>query len=230
MTIIIPTLNEAPQLPATVRALRERAEAPEQLEILLVDAGSEDGTVEVARQLGLTVFSRPDFRYQRYRSLQLGLEEAGHDAVLFLDADTLVPPAFDHLIREKLGEQDCVGGAFEFALDAQGWLWSIITLINRVRYRWHPIYHGDQGMFCRRKVALQLGGIPHEPLMEIAYFCRTLRSAGRLCLIKAPAVTSARRFTQHGPWRVIWFDVRMWLRFITGRPVAPFAIRYWTKT
>lgn len=229
MTIIIPTLNEATQLPATVRAIREQAAAPEQLEILLVDAGSEDDTVAVARRLGLRVFSRPDFRYQRYRSLQLGLVEAGHDYVLFLDADTLVPHAFDRLIREALREESCVGGAFEFALDARGWLWSIITYINRWRYRWRPIYHGDQGMFCRREVALRIGGIPQEPLMEIAYFCRQLRTTGKLRLLKAPAVTSARRFTEHGPWRVIWFDVRMWLRFIAGLPVAPFAVRYWTK-
>ena len=194
----------------------------------MVDAGSDDQTVAFAKKAGVRVFVCPDFRYQKYRSLNFGLERALASVVLWLDADSLVPPHFDRAILDTLQDPKVVGGAFEFALDQRGWPYSIITRSNRLRYRLAPIYHGDQGLFCRKAIAKKIGGYPTEPLMEAACFSRALRQKGKLQLIGLPLVTSARRFREGGVWRVMWFDVRMWVRFVLGLPVRAFAKRYWT--
>ncbi len=228
LSIVIPTLNEEAYLPRTLRAIRERAANPDELEVIVVDAGSNDQTLAFAKKAGVRLFLRPDFRFQKYRSLNAGLEEARAPAVLWLDADSLVPHHFDQAILDALKDAKVVGGAFEFALDQGGWPYNLITWANRLRYRLAPIYHGDQGLFCRKAIAKNTGGYPAEPLMEAAFFCRALQQKGKLQLIRRPVRTSARRFRDEGVWRVIWFDVRMWVRFALRLPVRAFAKKYWT--
>ena len=227
LTIVIPTLQEASCLPRTLRLLNERAADPEALDTVVVDAGSTDNTVAFAKKAGIRVFVCPDFRYQKYRSLNFGLEQALAPVVLWLDADSLVPRHFDRFIMDTLQDPQVAGGAFEFAMDETGWPFSLITRANRLRYRLSPIYHGDQGLFCRKAIAKKIGGYPAEPLMEAAFFSRALRQKGTLELISHPIVTSSRRFREGGIWRVMWFDVRMWLRFALGLPVRAFAKKYW---
>jgi len=227
LSIVIPTLNEETFLPRTLRRLTECAADPEGLDILVVDAGSEDQTVAFAKKSGARTYVRSDFRYQKYRSLNFGLEQALAPTVLWLDADTLVPRHFDRAILKALQDPEVIGGAFAFALDQRGWPYNLITRANRLRYRLSPIYHGDQGLFCRKAIAQELGGYPDKPLMEAAHFSRALRQKGRLNLLPQPVITSARRFREVGVWSVIWFDVRMWLRFALGLPVAAFAKKYW---
>jgi rSAM/selenodomain-associated transferase 2 len=227
LSIVIPTLNEEAYLPRTLHTLTERAAQPDQLDTIVVDAGSSDATVAFAKKAGVRVFVCPDFRYQKYCSLNFGLEQAVAPVVLWLDADSLVPPRFDQAIQDAMQDPQVVGGAFEFALDEHGWPYNLITRANRLRYRLSPIYHGDQGLFCRKATANTIGGYPYEPLMEAAHFSRVLRKQGTLQLIRQPMITSARRFREGGVWRVMWFDVRMWIRFILGLPVAAFAKKYW---
>lgn len=228
LSIVIPTLHEEVYLPRTLRAITDRAADPDKLEVIVVDAGSSDATVAFAKKAGVRVFVCPDFRYQKYRSLNFGLDRALAPVVLWLDADSLVPPHFDRAILDTLQDPKVVGGAFEFALDDRGWPYNLITRANRLRYRLAPIYHGDQGLFCRKAIAKKIGGYPTEPLMEAAYFSRALRQKGKLQLIRLPLITSARRFREDGVWRVMWFDVYMWLRFALGLPVRAFAKKYWT--
>lgn len=227
LSIVIPTLNEEAYLPQTLRTLTERAAEPKALDIIVVDAGSTDQTVAFAKKTGARTYIRPEFRYQKYRSLNFGLDQALAPVVLWLDADTLLPRHFDQSIRQTLQAPGVVGGAFEFALDERGWPYQLITLANRLRYRLSPIYHGDQGLFCRKAIAQSLGGYPEEPLMEAAYFSRALRQKGSLRLIPRPVRTAARRFREGGIWRVMWFDIHMWVRFALGLPVGAFAKKYW---
>lgn len=226
LTVVIPTLNESVALPETLRTLVQRAQDPGRLDLILVDAGSQDRTAQIGREWGLRVFVRPDFRFRKNLSLNHGLQQAQCPVVLFLDADTSLPHHFDARIRQAI-ESGCLGGAFAVVFDDPSWIYRVLAYINHLRYRWRPVFHGDQGFFCRRDAALNHGGFPEEPLMETAYFCRKLRRAGRLCLIPQPVTTSARRFQQNGLWRVIWFDLLLWIRFVAGLPTARFAERYW---
>ena len=85
----------------------------------------------------------------------------------------------------------------------------MITYINRIRYRLTRNYYGDQGIFVRAAVFLELGGYKDLTLMEDLDFAQRLQRRGRSVLIRAPLLTSGRRFLSRGPWRTFLFIV--WL-------------------
>ncbi|NRB64798.1 MAG: glycosyltransferase [Saprospiraceae bacterium] len=227
LSIIIPTLNEAEYLPLTVQTIRQKAHSISNLEIIVIDAGSSDQTVAIAKKMELITYPRPDFLHKKYLSLNYGWRQATADYILFLDADTLLPKHFDQRIKKCMDNPAVVGGAFEFALNDSRWPFRLITFINRLRYRLVPIFHSDQALFCRKATLEQLNGFPPEPLMETAFVSRMLRKKGKLMLVPSPAVTATRRFKENGIWRVIRFDTYMWMRFVLRLPVASFAKHYW---
>ena len=229
LSVVIPTLNEAGYLNKTIAHLIHAANQPDHLEIIIVDAGSNDHTLRSIKSRNCQVYSRPDFVLKKYKSLNFGLRKSTGEVVLFLDADTLVPENFDAHILGVLEKPEVVGGAFEFDFkDRSFFLW-LIAMANRIRYRIEQSYYGDQAVFCRRKVALKMGGYPEKSLMESAYFCRKLREQGKLRLINKSVKTSARRFIEHGILKVLWFDFRMWIRFLMRMNVQRFGKKYWCQ-
>lgn len=227
IAIIIPTLNEAKYVPHTISELLDKAASPDELEILVIDAGSSDGTLQSIKSLKTKSFSKPEFIFKKYESLNFGIREAKADSLLFLDADTILPKHFDRLIEDKLRDSKVVGGAFEFSFTRTDWKLAMLQVINRIRYRLGKMYYGDQAIFCRMSVAEKIGGFPAKELMESAYFCRALRNEGRMVLIKEPVRTSPRRFDQLGFFRTFWFDFMMWLLFILNIPVSRYGRKYW---
>lgn len=208
LSIIIPTLNEAQYLAATVRQVSLAARAgPHQ--VLVADCDSSDGTAEVARRLGVSVVHVTP-PHSRARALNTGARCADGDVLLFLDADTVVPAGYDVAIEKGLHHPDVVGGAFEFALDGAEIGLRLVEVINRVRYRLWPWYYGDQGIFVRREVFHRLGGYPERRLLEASEFCRRMRQQGRVVLIPRRMKTSARRFQEGGIYRVLAHDVWIW--------------------
>ncbi|MCP4458990.1 MAG: glycosyltransferase [Cytophagales bacterium] len=229
LTIVIPTLNEVGFLKKTIAHLLKVAHEPDQIEIIVIDAGSTDGTLQSIDLFSCKTYSRPDFALKKYQSLNFGLEKSESDFVLFLDADTSLPENFDQSIQLALQNSNMVGGAFEFDFIEQGFFLWIIRSVNRIRYRLEQSYYGDQAVFCRREVADKIGGVPSRSLMESAYFCRELLREGKLQLIKDPVKTSPRRFNDHGIWKVMWFDFRMWIRFLLHLDIEEFGEKYWKQ-
>ena len=115
ISIVIPTLNEAEQLNAIIAHTRRQAFAPAELEIMVVDAGSTDGTLSTINDNHIRQFCKPEYALKKYKSLNYGIEQATSDILLFLDADTLLPKHFDLSIKEALTHTNVVGGAFEFS-------------------------------------------------------------------------------------------------------------------
>lgn len=162
-------------------------------------------------------------------SLNYGLKMATGDVVLFLDADTLLPEHYDKSIVEVMGNDTVIGGAFEFSFRKPDWKLWLLTIANRIRYRFGKVYYGDQAIFSRRHILNKIGGVPEEALMESAFLCKSLRSEGKLALIKPGISTSPRRFQEHGFLKVAWFDLNMFIRFNLGLPVSGYAKKYWGK-
>ncbi|MEP2025934.1 glycosyltransferase, partial [Reichenbachiella sp.] len=172
-SIIIPTLNEANYIEETVAKIRTCQSGTLALEIIIIDAGSKDDTVELIDEKVDVVYRDSTLTGAKYKSLNKGAQMAKGEILLFLDADTLLPSNFDLLIKNALLKKGVVGGAFEFQIDGNGIIYRLIEWINRVRYRVDRRYFGDQAMFCSKKSFEQVGGYPKEPIMEAAYFCQT---------------------------------------------------------
>lgn len=229
LSIIIPTLNESKDLPKTIATLRKNSKQTIPKEIIVVDTGSTDNTLEIAKSLDLKTISFIPSERGRALALNRGAREAKGEVLLFLDADTLLPESYDVEIKKALHSSTVVGGAFEFALNGRKWSLRIVEWVNRIRYRVRQRFYGDQGIFVRKNTFEKIGGYPALKLMEAAHFCRKLRKVGKLKLIKKPALSSPRRFLEKGVFRMLFHDIKIWWVDFCGRPAEKFASEYWEK-
>lgn len=229
ISIIIPTLNEASYIGQTVDRLLANQSGKLELEVIVVDAGSWDETVNAIEERTNQLVVDSTLAGAKYKSLNRGVELAKGEMLLFLDADTFLPDHFDLQIKEALSKVDVVGGAFEFGFNRDGLVYRIIEWINRIRYRLDNRYFGDQAIFCKRETFDLVDGYPQEPIMEAAYFCKTLRVIGKLVLIKTPILTSARRFEQGNVFKVFLKDTWIWIQFTLGLNIKRYATAYWAE-
>ena len=229
LSIIIPALNEADYLPDTILKAKENAFSGNAHEFIVVDSGSRDATPQIAVSLGAKFVNGDDNVPGKARLLNRGAASATGDVYLFLDADTILPPAYDLLIEKSLSAPFSVGGAFEFSLSGSEFGLRVVELINRVRYRIRQRYYGDQGIFIRSEVFKRVGGYPDRGLLESAYLCKLLRSQGKLKLIDRVIQTSPRRFITGGIYRVLASDIKIWFLDLLGLPVEKYAGPYWEE-
>jgi glycosyltransferase involved in cell wall biosynthesis len=227
LSIIIPTLNEEAYIGNTLKKCLQHAK--NQVEIIVVDAGSTDRTIEEIKRFNVRYYQKPEFMYKKYLSLNFGLKESRGDVVLFLDADTTLPMHYDDWIFRAFKEKKCIAGGFSFQFDSEKWFYRFFGFANQQRTRLEKIFNGDQALFCKRETALSVGGYPKSNLMESALFCRLLKKSGCLCLIHQPILTSVRRFENHGFFNVLWFDIKMWIRFKLRLSVSDFGDAYWRR-
>ncbi len=189
ISVVIPTLNEAPRLPPLLLRL---ADDPAHHEVIVVDGGSKDGTESVAHGLGVRVLRSAPGRGQQ---LALGAAAAQGDTLLFLHADSGFPRRGLTRIEGILADNpECPGGNFRLVFDGDTpfsrWLTGFYAGI-----RARGLYYGDSGVFVRRTVYEEIGGIRPIELMEDYEFTRRLERKGRTCCINDPPLTtSSRRF------------------------------------
>jgi rSAM/selenodomain-associated transferase 2 len=229
LSIIIPTLNEVDYLPDTILKAREHAFCENTHEFIVVDSGSRDETREIARSLGAIIVTCEDNVPGKAHLLNMGAASAAGDVYLFLDADTILPPAYDILIERTLNDPASVGGAFEFSLCGCEFGLRVVELINRVRFRIRQRYYGDQGIFVRAGVFNRVGGYPDMRLLESAHLCKILRSQGKLKLVNRGIKTSPRRFITGGIYRVLASDIMIWFLDLLGFSVEKYADPYWEE-
>ncbi len=227
ITIIVPTLNEEACLRNMLEHTFDCCYKREHVEVIVVDAGSDDNTVKSVEDMNVRVVSDRKLRGKKYASLNVGLYLSTSPVTMFLDADTWLPPSFDKKVLEVMTQRQVIGGAFCMVFHKERGLLRLLRRVNDLRYHFEDIYYGDQALFCDTQLAQDLGGYPKKALMESAFFCRILKKHGKLLLIPEPVVTSARRFKEHGIGKVVWFDLRMWFRFTVGLDVQAFAKKYW---
>ncbi|AHM58584.1 family 2 glycosyl transferase [Flammeovirgaceae bacterium 311] len=227
LSIIIPTCNEEDYLQKTLNAASNHASGKHGIEILVIDCGSTDGTTDIIRQKSVVVVTNPMLAGKKWASLRMGARLAQGDVFLFLDADTLLPPDYDVAIANVLQNERIIGGAFEFSFVEKSPLLSLVTYINRIRYRFRKRFYGDQGIFVRRTAYVISGGWPERQLMEAAYFCKKLQEHGKLALIQPAVRTSARRFIQGGVLKVFFKDIRIWWEDLIGKDVERYGEQYW---
>lgn len=201
ISVIIPTLNEAATIGETLRRLRNSASC----EVIVVDGGSDDGTPELARPQADLVLSAGRGRATQ---MNVGARAASGQVLLFLHADTVLPPDFPALLENALRNPRVVGGRFDVRLDAEGRLFRIIETLMNLRSRLSRIATGDQAIFVRSRTFRELGGYREAELMEDLELSYRLKRQGELACLRERVVTSARRWQRDGIVRTIGL---MWL-------------------
>ena len=220
ISVLIPALNEADYVRSVVRRV---ANVLPGHEVLVIDGGSTDATAVAARSEGATVVRSTG---SRGSSLNDAARLAHGEILLFLHADTLLPPDAEAEIVRVLRDRRVVGGAFRMAFDDPSTVARYIAGWVNVRSRLFGVFFGDQAMFVRRRVFLLAGGFRDWSLMEDLEILRRLRRWGQLRITRAAIATSARRHLRDGWFRTtgtVWLVT--WL-YLIGVPVRILAALY----
>lgn len=219
LAIVVPMLDEAATLPALLVHLAGwRARG---CEVVLVDGGSRDDSVEMARAAGFRVLIA---ERGRARQMNAGAQACGRALLLFLHADTRLPEAADAVVCAALAVH--AWGRFDVHIDGRPRMLRVVAALMNLRSRLSGIATGDQAIFVRRDVFEAVGGFPDQPLMEdIELSCRLLRVSRPACL-RARVRTSGRRWEQRGVWRTIALMWRLRWAYWRGVPAERLAEAY----
>jgi rSAM/selenodomain-associated transferase 2 len=192
-------------------------------EILVVDGGSHDETVQRARAAGATVLvSKPG----RARQMNSGASRATGNVLLFLHADTLLPRGYPSFMADALRNRGIAGGAYRFAIAGEFTGKGLVEWSTNLRSRWRQMPYGDQGLFMRRALFEELGGFAALPILEDYELVRRLRRHGRILTLSQPAVTSGRRWRRLGFVRTTLINQGTILGYRLGWPIERLALLY----
>jgi rSAM/selenodomain-associated transferase 2 len=220
LSIVIPTLNEAAAIGATLGALAPlRARGHE---VLVADGGSEDGTRDIARPLADRVIVAPQ---GRARQMNAGAAAATGDALLFLHADTRLPADADLLVVRSLKKNPW--GRFDVAIEGRAALLPVIAFFMNLRSRLTGIATGDQAIFVRRA---DFAGFPEIALMEDIAFSKAMKRRGAPAALREKVTTSGRRWERQGVLRTMVLMWRLRLAFFLGAEPDELARRYAGRT
>ena len=217
--VVIPTLNEACNLPELLGDLREVA-LP--LHVIVADGGSHDDTAALALAGGATVVHTA-----RGRAVQMneGARACGAEWLCFLHADVRLPENarhdFEHLVRDPAAE----AAVWSLAIDADGWWFRVLEQGARVRDRLVGFPYGDQGLLVRRALFERLGGFPDVPVLEDVVFVRAVGRATSIRRLPSPVVVSARRWKTEGPYRTWLRNSALLIAYLLG--ASPHRLARW---
>jgi len=224
IAVIVPALNEGPHLRACLGPVLA---AGPKVATLVVDGGSGDGSAAIARAMGASVLASPVA--QRAAQMNLGAGAAVGDVLVFLHADTVLPPGWHAVIqRALLQSPHAIGGVFRRRFRGESTFLHLTCRLADWRARQFGWFLGDQTIFVRRQAFAAVGG--YRPLLafEDLDLSRRLKTIGPTLLLPATALSSGRRFAERGPLRQTLADLRLTLRFLrhpaafaAGPPEAP---------
>lgn len=216
ISVIMPVLNEAKSLRHTLNELPISSHE----ELIIVDGGSSDGTLSVARDFTDKVFSA---KTGRASVMNFGAKKADGDILLFLHADCSLHHNAYTLIRDTLRDESIAAGAFYLRIRSSLFRFRVVESAANVRARLTSLIYGDQGMFLRKERFDRIGGFADIPLMEDIEISRRLRKTGSIAFVKPPVEASPRRWLNEG---LFYTTLRDWsLAFLyTFLNVSPHAL------
>jgi len=221
ISIIIPCLNEAEGIAGTLSALaplRSRG-----AEVIVVDGGSSDGTVERAALHAGAVIGAPRGRASQ---MNAGAARARGEILLFLHADTRLPESADALIVEGLQRLRRGWGRFDVFISGRHPLLRAVAWLMNARSRLTGIATGDQAIFVTRSLFTAAGGYPDIALMEDIALCKRLKRFGPPLCLRHRLTASGRRWKKHGVVRTILLMWRLRLAYWLGADPRKLAVRY----
>ncbi len=221
LSIIIPVLNEEQLLARNQEMFASLLRGGH--EILVVDGGSQDNSIQTARELGCRVFPT---RASRGHQLHYGAERSRHELLLFLHADTLLPLHAMEIVVQALSKSNRHWGRFNIRLSNPKLVFRVIAWFMNTRSCLTGIVTGDHAMFIRRECYFNCGGYSDIPIMEDIEFClRLKRIASPVCL-PDKVITSSRKWEQKGLFNTILTMWKLRLMFFFGIPPEKLVRRY----
>lgn len=215
-SIIIPTLNEAANIYACLQALQSLRN---HAEIIVVDGGSHDNTVELATPYADKLLIAEQ---GRAKQMNYGAKHATGDIVLFLHADTQLPEHALSLIEQNITAQQ-QWGRFDIQLHSEpskklseSLMLKVIAFMMNWRSRLTGIVTGDQALFVHKSLFNTVGGYPDIALMEDIALSDALKNSSRPVCLTAKVNSSARRWQQHGILNTILLMWSLRLRYYYG--------------
>jgi len=221
LSIIVPVLDEAEvigPLLKSLQSLRHRGH-----ELIVVDGGSRDDTLETSRPLVDQLIQAP-----AGRALQMnaGAQVADGHVLWFLHADSEIPEYADELIFSSLADTTAGWGRFDIRLSGQQRIFRLLEFMINLRSRLTGIATGDQGIFVSALLFNMTGGYPMQPLMEDIALCKRIKKIQSPACIREKLITSSRRWEQNGVLSTILLMWRLRAAYFFGVPAEKLAGYY----
>ncbi len=220
LSIVMPALNEAASIGSVLTALQPLRERGH--EVIVVDGGSSDHTAALATPWADAVL---DAARGRATQMNAGAAAARHAVLLFLHADTRLPPQADALIQRAV-DAGRVWGRFDVRIEGRAPMLRVVAALMNLRSRLSGSASGVQAIFVTRAAFENVGGFPLQPLMEDIELSRRLKRLGRPACLRERVRTSGRRWEQRGVWRTIFLMWRLRWRYWRGESAARLAEAY----
>jgi rSAM/selenodomain-associated transferase 2 len=246
ISVIIPSYNEETALPETLRCLLVQ---PGDYEIIVVDGGSTDRTVDIAEAMlgdrrwaigdgggadSRIAYSPLPIAYGlrrwvvvlsaakgRATQMNAGAKEARGEWLLFLHADTVLPDGALAKLNRLESDPTVQAGGFLHQFSGNDWRLRLISFLDNFRCVRSRVIYGDQAMFVRRELFEHLGGFPDQPILEDVAFCERLIRVTEPVLFAPPVVTDSRKFVKMGIWKSFARVLLIILHAQFGLPVLP---------
>jgi rSAM/selenodomain-associated transferase 2 len=220
ISIIIPTLNEAENLRSTLASAESSADA----EIIVVDGGSTDETVELAKSFGVRLLTTAAGRAGQ---VNVGARAASGNVLLFLHGDTRLPSGFHQHVQGIMAKSGTVAGAFSLGIDGTEIGLRIIEKLANFRSRFFQMPYGDQAIFLRADLFHTVGGFPDMVIMEDFVLMKRIKKEGRIAIAPVPVKTSARRWKELGILKTTLINQVVLLAYFFG--YSPERLAHWYR-
>ncbi|MGJ3251700.1 MAG: TIGR04283 family arsenosugar biosynthesis glycosyltransferase [Elainellaceae cyanobacterium] len=219
VSVIMPVLNEEHTIGHSVAG----ALAEPNIEVIVVDGGSRDRTIEVAQAAGAIVISALAGRASQ---MNAGAQAAQGDMLLFLHADTRLPDGFATEIRQTLAKTRVIAGAFQLRIDGTAPGLNLIEWGVKWRSRLCQLPYGDQAIFLESSTFQRVGGFPDLPIMEDFELIRRLRPLGTIAIAPSAVITSGRRWDKLGVLKTTVINQLIIVAYLLGMPIDRIARWY----
>lgn len=195
ISIIIPVFNEAEIIEKTLVKLVNNSG----VELIVIDGGSSDRTVELVKKMGIQVVSSS--KQGRANQMNFGASIANGEILIFLHADTQLPEKYPEIVKKILFENRAIAGAFKLKIDGTEKSLKLIEKMVNWRSRFLSLPYGDQAIFISKKTFEELDGFLDLPIMEDFEFMQRLKHLGKIEIASSAVTTSDRRWQKLGVWK-----------------------------